>query len=71
MLRLNPEKLYLSKWTAAKPRGKEKHFIVTSLVRDEQEKVTACLIEAVHSRKSRKINWRELQQGGQWLQGWR
>jgi tryptophan-rich hypothetical protein len=70
MIRLNPEKLHLSKWTAARPVRKEKHFIVTALIRDEQETVIACLIEAVRSRKSREIDWRELKDREKWLQGW-
>ncbi|PAM39480.1 hypothetical protein CEJ63_25450, partial [Acinetobacter baumannii] len=28
MNRVNPAKLLLSKWTAASPRNKEKHFLV-------------------------------------------
>ena len=35
MNRINPAKLLLSKWTAARPRNKEKHFLVTELFRDE------------------------------------
>lgn len=69
--RLNPEKLHLSKWTAAAPRRKEKHFLVTELVRNDDDVIVACLIEAVHSRRSRQIDWRELCDEAQWLQGWR
>ena len=36
MNRINPAKLLLSKWTAAQPRHKEKHFLVTELFRDEE-----------------------------------
>jgi tryptophan-rich hypothetical protein len=70
-LHLNPEKLQLSKWTAAQPVRKEKHFIVTELIRDQDERVVACLIEAVHNRRARRIDWRELQDATTWLQGWR
>ena len=69
--RLNPEKLQLSKWTAAAAVRKEKHFIVTELIRDEDEVVVACRIEAVHSHRVRQIDWRELRDGTKWLQGWR
>lgn len=69
--RLNPEKLPLSKWTAANPVRREKHFLVTALVRDEQEKVTGCVLEAVHSKRTREIDWRELRDPTRWLQGWR
>jgi tryptophan-rich hypothetical protein len=71
MIRLNPEKLHLSKWTAVRPVRREKHFLVTALIRDEQEKVVGCLLEAVHSHRLREIDWRELRDSGQWLQGWR
>jgi tryptophan-rich hypothetical protein len=30
----SPNKLYPSKWTAVQPQKKEKHFIVTELIRD-------------------------------------
>ncbi len=70
MIRLNPEKLHLSKWTAARPARKEKHFLVTALVRDERDAVVACLMEAVHSRRLQEIDWRELKDPEQWLQGW-
>ena len=33
--RLTPRKLLLSKWTAAKPQNREKHFLVTELFSDE------------------------------------
>ena len=33
--RLNPKKLLLSKWTAATPHKKEKHFIVVKLIQPE------------------------------------
>jgi tryptophan-rich hypothetical protein len=41
------------------------------LIRDEQDVVVACLIEAVHSRKLREMDWRELKDPEKWLQGWR
>jgi tryptophan-rich hypothetical protein len=31
----------------------------------------ACLIEAVHNRKLREIDWQELRDPEKWLQGWR
>ncbi|MEO4014834.1 TIGR02450 family Trp-rich protein [Pseudomonas rossensis] len=36
MNRINPIKLLLSKWTAAHPQNREKHFLITELFRDEQ-----------------------------------
>ena len=68
---LNPKKLLLSKWTAVSPQNKEKHFLVTKLV---PAGVTAALIEtveleAVHSRRSVLMPWRELNDQTQWLHG--
>ena len=37
MNRLNPDKLLQSKWTAVTPKNRERHFIVTRLIRDEQD----------------------------------
>jgi tryptophan-rich hypothetical protein len=71
--RLSPRKLLLSKWTAATPHNKEKHFIVTRLV--EPESPTAPLefveIEAVHSRRSVILPWRDLADTAKWVQGWK
>jgi tryptophan-rich hypothetical protein len=73
MRRLNPNKLLLSKWTAAIPRNKEKHFLVTKLIQPEHPAVRIeCVeIEAIHSRRSVVIPWRALQDDSLWLQGWR
>ena len=71
--RLNPRKLLLSKWTAVAPRKREKHFIVTKLI--EPETPTAPLelveIEAVHSRRSVILPWRDLTDTAKWVQGWK
>ncbi len=71
MTRINPEKLLLSKWTAVTPLNKEKHFLVTELIRDEHEKVTACVIEAVLSKRNQSIAWIELKNSSLWRQGWK
>ena len=57
---LNPEKLHHSPWTAVVPQNREKHFLVTKLIRDADEIVTACVIEAVLTQRSQQIDWREL-----------
>lgn len=67
---LNPKKLLNSKWTAVRPRNKEKHFVVTELEYDEDNVIIHCLIEAVMTRRSRKIDWRSLADGDQWMTGW-
>lgn len=67
---LNTEKLLLSKWTAVAPRNKEKHFLVTKMIRDDDGKVVGCLLEAVLSKHEYPLDWRMLKDASQWLQGW-
>ena len=66
-------KLLRSKWTAAVPVNKEKHFIVTALVAPEAPgtQVDAIIMEAVLTGRSVTLRWRELNDATQWLQGWR
>lgn len=70
--RLNPKKLLLSKWTAAMPRDKEKHFIVTQVITPEQPDLPIewVELEAVYSHRSYSLPWRELTDTSVWLQGW-
>ncbi|MGY6273963.1 TIGR02450 family Trp-rich protein [Methylomonas sp. MgM2] len=70
--RLNPNKLLLSKWTAARPKNKEKHFLVTRLIKPEwpDAPVEHIELEAVYSRPSFIVPWRDLTDTRQWLQGW-
>jgi tryptophan-rich hypothetical protein len=69
---LNPKKLLLSKWTAAVPRNKEKHFIVTRIILPEPPAllIEHIELESVHSRRSFILPWRELKDRTCWLQGW-
>ena len=60
-----------SKWTAVKPTRKEKHFIVTEIEFDEEGVVTSCLIEAVMTKRISPIQWQELKNQDQWIQGWK
>jgi len=71
--RLNPRKLLLSKWTAAIPRDREKHFIVVELVEPEAEGAAPqqLVLEAVRSRRRQTLDWRDLTDDTRWLQGWR
>ena len=71
MNRYSAEKLHHSKWTAVKPRNREKHFIVTRVLRDESEAVSKCLLEAVHSGREQLLDWRDLRDTTNWLQGWK
>lgn len=68
--RLNPDKLLLSKWTAIAPVRKEKHFLVTRLLRDDAERVTHCVLEAVLTRREQTLDWTALQDDVQWQLGW-
>ncbi|MQM31227.1 MAG: TIGR02450 family Trp-rich protein [Candidatus Accumulibacter phosphatis] len=70
--RLNPKKLLLSKWTAASPYGKEKHFMVTGVIQPEHpaSRIETVVIEAVYSRRVFSLSWRDLSDRQQWLQGW-
>ena len=68
---INPSKLKLSKWTAVHPQNREKHFLVTQLVRDEQGRVIACLLEAVLSRREIELDWHDLEDAEKWLMGWK
>ncbi|WP_339515025.1 TIGR02450 family Trp-rich protein [Pseudomonas sp. RL_15y_Pfl2_60] len=69
--RINPQKLLLSKWTAVAPRNREKHFIVTDLVRDEQGLVLCIELQAVLTKRSELLAWQSLQNKDQWLMGWK
>ena len=70
--RLNPKKLLLSKWTAVTPTNKEKHFVVTKVIEPEppQVQIEFVELEAVHSRRSTVIPWRNLTDVAKWRQGW-
>lgn len=70
---INPKKLLLSKWTAANPIAKQKHFLVSKVILPEtpDDKIEFVEIEAVHSKAIRKIAWRELTNSQVWLQGWK
>ncbi len=69
---LSPKKLLLSKWTAVTPRHKEQHFIVTRVVLPEPPatRIELVELEAVHSRRSVVLHWRDLTDGAVWRRGW-
>ena len=71
MNKINPKKLLNSKWTAVKPINKEKHFLISELEFDENDKVIHCLIEAVISHRVYSINSAELKESEHWIQGWK
>jgi tryptophan-rich hypothetical protein len=69
---LSPKKLLLTKWTAVKPRNREKHFVVTRVIEPEPPsmRVEQIELEAVHSRQVYLLHWRELTDASLWRQGW-
>ncbi len=60
MNQINPHKLLRSKWTAVTPRQKERHFMVTKLIRAENEEIIACELEAVINNNLYEMDWKEL-----------
>lgn len=69
--RLNPRKLLLSKWTAAQPLNREKHFLVTELFRDEEGTVLEIELQAVLTQRSERLPWQTLQDADAWKIGWK
>jgi len=67
---INPAKLPLSKWTATQPANKEKHFLVSKVIKDEQDFIVGCILEAVLTHKEYQIDWRELKNTDLWSIGW-
>ena len=70
--RLSTKKLLLSKWTAVAPAHKEKHFVVIRVIEPElpDTRIDQVEVEAIHSRRTFLVHWRELTDMGQWRQGW-
>jgi tryptophan-rich hypothetical protein len=69
---LNAKKLLLTKWTAVKPVAKQKHFLVSKVIKLEEpsDPIELIEIEAVFSKATQIISWRELQDDSVWRQGW-
>lgn len=71
MNRINPAKLLLSKWTAAQPRRKEKHFLVTEIFRDEEGTVLEIELQAILTRRAERLPWQTLKDPEAWRMGWK
>ena len=71
-IQINPKKLLNSKWTAVTPTNKEKHFMVIKLIAPEQPTMPIewVELEAVHSKRTQILAWRDLSDAANWLQGW-
>jgi len=70
MNKVSPKALLHSKWTKVKVENKEKHFIITKVKTDEDQRISVCIIEAVISHKEYAINWRDLKNSLCWKTGW-
>jgi tryptophan-rich hypothetical protein len=70
MNKLSPKSLLYSKWTKVDVSNKEKHFVITNLSLDEDQRVTACMIEAIINKHEYAINWRDLKDSRKWIIGW-
>jgi tryptophan-rich hypothetical protein len=72
-MHLNPKKLLLSKWTAVKPVAKQKHFMVSKIIFPDvpDQPIEFVEIEAIYTKKTKQIAWRELTNTDMWLQGWK
>lgn len=73
MNRVSPKKLLLSKWTAVQPIAKQKHFLVSKVIlpEDPQQAIELIEIEAVYSKQTKTIAWRDLLNSDHWIQGWK
>lgn len=71
MNRINPRKLLLSKWTAASPQNREKHFLVTELFCDEEGTVLEIELQAVMTKRSQTLAWQTLKNDQSWQMGWK
>ena len=69
---LNPKKLLLTKWTAVMPVARQKHFLVSRVIKpvNPADPIEMVEIEAVFSKATQVIAWRELQNADVWRQGW-
>jgi tryptophan-rich hypothetical protein len=53
-----------------KIENKEKHFVITKISFDEEQRIVECIIEAVMSHNEYSINWRDLKDSLLWKIGW-
>ena len=69
---LNPKKLLLTKWTAVTPLAKQKHFLVSRVIKPDwpTDPIEFVEIESVFSKATQIILWRDLQNDDVWRQGW-
>ncbi len=68
----NKKKLLNSKWTAAEPKNKEKHFTVTEVKLNDNDPqiIDFIVLTAIFTGKTYQINHRQLENESSWKQGW-
>lgn len=73
--KLNPKKLLHSKWTAVHPSHKEKHFMVTKIIKPAEDMPQPTIewvaLVAVYTQRVQLVRWQTLLDSQVWLQGWR
>ncbi len=75
MNQVQPKKLLLTKWTAVQPIAKNKHFLVSKIIKPESpEQLDSAIewieLEAVFSKTVTRMRWQELRDTNLWKQGW-
>jgi len=70
MNKVSPKSLLHSKWTKLAVVNKEKHFVVTAVQFDENNKAGICQLQAVMNHNEYSLEWRELKNSAIWRQGW-
>ena len=70
MNKISPKALLHSKWTKIDVINKEKHFTITKVNVDEDQRIIECIIEAIMSHNEYEINWRDLKNSQLWKIGW-
>lgn len=78
MNQVQPKKLLLTKWTAVQPIAKNKHFLVSKIIKPEspdlpdfrEAAIEWIELEAVFSKTVTRMQWQELRDSALWKQGW-
>lgn len=53
------------------PNNKELHFIVSKLVKDDDDEIIICELEAIINKANYQIDWKTLKNNQKWLMGWK
>lgn len=70
--RFSKAKLLNSKWTALEVSKKEKHFLVTEVIREEEsQQITGCILQAVMTKNEYTLTPDDLKDASRWRIGWK